>query len=540
MSDTKKISHNPWEEVYNLEGPASSYIGCSDDEEEAAEPFSLLIYGGGGDLSRKKLLPNLFHLHVHKWLPKEYSIVCAGSPQDSDTESFRLLVQESLKEHSTKDYSEDAWQSFAPHIHFIPLRFENNERFQALKDLVQETYPQKNPQVYKILHFLAVPPKAFETIVQQIKAFNMNTGNWTSRLIIEKPFGIDLSSAQQLNALLADVFKEDQIFRIDHYLGKETVQNIMFFRFSNSMFEPLWNNRYIDNVQITVAEDIGIEKRGKFYDPSGVIRDIIQNHALQLLTLVAMEPPVSFEANNIRDEKAKVCKSLSFLSPEEIKRDTLVGQYSSGKVASGKEAGQLLKAYREEDFVDPESSTPTFFAGKFTLNNWRWAGVPFYIRAGKRLGKRLTDIVIEFKKAPQQLFGQCQNREPGTLTLSLQPEESITMRYEVKYPNTLKRVWPVAMTFSYDKEFKVESLPAYARLILDALKGDLSLFVRQDSIEAMWNFIDPVIQTWNTEGNEGIKFYKPGNSGPQEARELLERDGRHWHTNLNADTGTIK
>jgi glucose-6-phosphate 1-dehydrogenase len=375
---------------------------------------------------------------------------------------------------------------------------------------------------HRLYHYLAVPPGTFATVIDQIGRWGMNKGNYDASLIIEKPFGVDYESARQLNSLIHQVFTEDQIYRIDHYLGKETVQNILFFRFSNSMFEPLWNNRYIDNVQITIAEDIGIEGRGKFYETSGVIRDIIQNHGLQLLALIAMEPPLSFEADPVRDEKVKVLRSLIPLHNQSAREATVLGQYGPG---------MHTKDYRSEDFVQPTSLVPTYFAGCFYVDNWRWAGVPFYIRAGKRLGARTTDIVIQFKNVPTRLFGQCQDQHPGTLRLSVQPQESIELRYQVKYPNTVKRVAPVTMTFNYAEAFQEKILPPYARLILDALKSDLSLFVRQDGIEAMWRFIDPIIKAWQGHEPE-LPNYAPGSAGPAAAQDLLARLGKEWHTRL--------
>jgi len=523
----KNQPHNPDLLAQANKEPAASYVGCADEEDELAPDFTILIFGGGGDLSRKKLLPTLYHLFIHAYLPKRFSIVCAGSPKDTNTAAFREIVRQSLKEHAPKEYEETSFNDFASHIHFMFLRFETTEAFAELKTMVETNAPRNPDGSIRILYFLSVPPLAFQTIIGQIGNFGMSSGLYNSRVIIEKPFGTNLESSMELNAALKNVFTEEQIYRIDHYLGKETVQNIMFFRFSNSMFEPLWNNKHIDNIQITIAEDIGIDSRGKFYETSGVIRDIIQNHALQLLSLVAMEPPVSFEADSIRDEKAKVCKSIAMMSPEEILQNTVIGQYGPGQVNE-----KSAIAYREESFVATDSITPTFFAGKFAINNWRWSGVPFYVRAGKRLGKRMTDIVIQFKRAPYQLFGQCQNREPGTLTLSIQPEEAITMRYEVKYPNTVKRVWPVAMTFSYDQAFHVQSMPAYARLIYDSLKDDLSLFVRQDGIEAMWRIADPLIAAWTKPAKLTFPNYSAGSSGPAAADELLAKDGKRWLADL--------
>jgi len=510
-------------------------IGCEDEAYETPD-FTILIFGGGGDLSRKKLLPTLFHLFNQSYCSPNFSIVVAGSPRDTDTDGFRHIAEKSLREHAADEFDSEKVQSFLKHIHFQFLRFEDNDGFAKLKTLVEKVAPRNPDGAIHIVYYLSVPPVAFQTITSQLDTFGMNKGSWDAKIIIEKPFGNDLATSRELNASIQQVFEESRIYRIDHYLGKETVQNILFFRFANSIFEPLWNKNYIDHVQITASEDVGIEGRGKFYEKTGVIRDIIQNHMLQMLTLVGMEPPVSFEADRIRDEREKVRRAIVPFNRKTVISDTVVGQYAAGKIK-----GKDVPGYREEEFVDKNSASPTFFAGKFYINNWRWSGVPFYVRAGKRLGKRITDIHIQFKEPPYQLFGiRCQNQEPGVLSFTIQPEESITLSYCVKYPNTTKRVWPVRMQFGYQEAFNFKSLPAYARLILDCLKGDQTLFVRQDGIESEWAIIDPITKVRESMGNEGLTTYKAGSGGPSAADQLIERDGRHWITDLDEQAGKTR
>jgi len=351
-------------------------------------------------------------------------------------------------------------------------------------------------------------------------------GIFSVRVIVEKPFGQDRKSASELNNLIAKVFDENRIYRIDHYLGKETVQNILFFRFANSIFEPLWNRRYIDHVQITVAESIGIENRSKFYEKAGVVRDIVQNHMMQLLSLVAMEPPISFEADHIRDEKVKVYRTIRIMDKDHVDRFTVRGQYGAGEINEDK-----VLAYRDEKGIAPNSNTSTFFAGKLYIDNWRWAGVPFYLRTGKRLKRRITEISIHFKQPPLKLFSTvCDIKEPNILVLGVQPQEKIILKFGVKHPGIGNQLYPVNMNFNYESDFPGDvhfPLP-YERLLLDCMKGDQTLFARQDEIEAMWAVVDPIIKRWEEIPAAEFPNYRAGSWGPERADELIRSEGRQW------------
>jgi glucose-6-phosphate 1-dehydrogenase len=501
------------------------------DQQFMMQDFTIVIFGGAGDLSRKKLLPTLYHLFEQNQLPNNFTVIGCGSPVGMTDNEYRILANNSVLENNDDSYDEEKSQNFVRHLHFVSGRLEEASVFERIRDLLLTKSPKDSDGNIRVVFYLAVPPGSFEPVILKIREFGLNTGIYIPKIIIEKPFGHDLQSADALNDVVTSVFHEHQVYRIDHYLGKETVQNIIFFRFSNSIFEPLWNRRYIDNVQITVAEDIGIESRGKFYEKAGVVRDIVQNHVMQIIALIAMEPPIGFDPELIRDEKVKVFKSITVMSPDMVLKNTVRGQYGAG-VINGKE----VKGYRSENFVAGDSKTATYFAGKFEINNWRWAGVPFYVRAGKRLAKRVTEIVIEFKQPPLQLFGGRQQLDSSLLVLTIHPEESIALRFGVKYPNTTKKIKQISMNFSYSKEFQVKPYPPYSRLILDSLKGDLTLFVRQDGEEAMWKVIDPIISTWeNPECPSCPKFpnYASGTSGPDNADLLIQADNRHWMTDLS-------
>jgi glucose-6-phosphate 1-dehydrogenase len=494
-------------------------------EKFKVEPFALVIFGGTGDLSRKKLLPALFHLYREKELSMGFSVLGLARSAMTD-EQYRHLVREGIQGSGENSLDAQAWEEFSRHLFFLSGNFEGDEDYKKLSaKMDQVAIPAANGR-RDVIFYMALPPNATPLVVEQLRAHGLSKGRWHAKIIVEKPFGHDFLSARQLNGILQRSFDESQIYRIDHYLGKETVQNIIFLRFSNSIFEHLWNQLYIDNIQITVAEDLGIENRASFYEQSGVIRDIVQNHMLQLIALVAMEPPIGFAADFIRDEKVKVFRSIQPMDDEAIDRFTVQGQYGPGNID-----GKDVPGYREEKGVAPGSNVPTFFAAKFYIANWRWAGVPFYIRTGKRMAKRITEIVIHFHQPPLKLFGRtCDVIEPNVLVLTVQPDEKISLRFGVKYPHAPNQIYTVHMDFSYRETFGGSVYPAYERLLMDCMKGDSTLFVREDQIEAMWEVVDPIISRWEDRPAKNLPNYPAGTWGPREARQLLEQEGRHWAT----------
>ncbi len=416
-------------------------------------------------------------------------------------------------------------ESFASDLRYLQADFTDPKAFKKLAELL-DWADENHGASGNRLFYLAVPPSGFGQIVRNLESAGLSgdENGWT-RIIVEKPFGSDLDSARALNRELLQVFSEDQIFRIDHYVGKETVQNILTFRFTNSILEPIWNEKYIDNVQITIAETMGVEQRGAYYDKAGALRDVMQNHGLQLLSLIAMEPPSSLSADDIRDEKLKVFRSVRRYSPEDVDRFVVRGQYGSGYVLGGHAPG-----YREEPNVDPQSNTETFVAMRIDVDNWRWAGVPFYVRTGKRLARGVTEIAIQFKEAPNVLFRRTlgDEVEPNLLVIRVQPDEGIVLRVESKAPGLDFRVRPVRMDFRYGSTFGSPAPEAYERLLLDAVLGDPSLFARDDNVEECWDIVMPVIDRWAEKPPEGFPNYVPGTFGPDASLELLERSGRRW------------
>jgi glucose-6-phosphate 1-dehydrogenase len=494
-------------------------------EELPLQPFAMVIFGGTGDLSRRKLLPTLFHIFQQGELVGEFSIIGIGRSPLGD-EEYRRLVHDALIRFGERPVEEKAWGEFSRRLFYLAGELENGATYKDLSCRIGDQTPAGEDGRKRVVYYLAVPPQTTPAIVENLKKEGLCRGTVDAKIIVEKPFGQDLRSARRLNGILKEAFAEDQIYRMDHYLGKETVQNIIFFRFSNPIFEQLWNRRYIDNIQITVAEDLGIENRAFFYEKSGVVRDIVQNHILQVVGLIAMEPPIGFSADFIRDEKVKVFRALQPMEGKEIDLYAVRGQYARGKID-----GAAVAAYREERGVDPASYTPTFFAGKFHIANWRWAGVPFYVRTGKRMSRRVTEVVIQFYQAPLKLFGRsCDVLDPNCLTLTVQPEEKISLRFGVKYPYSQNQIFPIDMNFCYQDVFKLPSPSPYQRLLIDCLRGDLTLFVRQDQIEAMWEAVDPILERWENSPPVDFPNYAAGTWGPVEAHRLLEREGRRWIT----------
>jgi glucose-6-phosphate 1-dehydrogenase len=489
-----------------------------------ADPAVMVIFGATGDLSGRKLLPALYNLAKQRSLPAGFAVVGAAMDQLSD-DDFRKHAAQKIQEFSrTQPIDARVLASFLASLSYVKVDFGRLDDFKALGKKLQELDAANHVPGNRIF-YCATPPSTYQTITLQLRAAALHKGDGFHRIVVEKPFGTDLQSARELTQTLQKVFSEDSVYRIDHYLGKETVQNILAFRFANSIFEPVWNANLIDHVQVTVAEEIGIENRGAYYDKAGAVRDIIQNHGLQLLTLTAMEPPLAFEAAAVRDEKVKVLRSIRPLIGEDIQQATVRGQYTRGWIL-----GEQVAAYRDEKNVAQDSQTETFAALRLFVDNWRWAGIPFYIRAGKRLPKRVTEIRIQFKRPPHLTFGREAMKEvdPNAITLRIQPEEGISLKFGAKVPSAGLRIRSVTMDFQYVTSFLVEAPEAYERLLLDCMIGDPTLFTRADEVEAAWKLIDPIEDVWRR-GTPPLQTYPAGTWGPDAATDLLKADGREWH-----------
>lgn len=503
--------------------PEDVQQATSQINERIPEPGVVVIFGASGDLTKRKLLPALFHLEQAGLLPEQFSIV--GVARRDLGSAFAEDMKQGILEFGGVKDGAPKLDEFIDKVGYHAMNFDDDGGYTKLKELL-ETYDRERGTKGNRLFYLAVAPEYFADIINRLGEHGMaqpQKGN--VRVIIEKPFGHDLESARELNDDVNKVFREDQIFRIDHYLGKETVQNVLVFRFANGIFEPLWNRNYVDHVQITAAESIGIEGRGPFYEKAGALRDVLQNHMMELLSFVCMEPPVSFDADAVRHEKVKVWQAIK---PIDISH-TIRGQYGPGTVG-----GQQVKGYREEDRVNPNSQTETFAAIKLEIENWRWAGVPFYLRAGKRLAKRATEITVQFKQPPTLLFdrassGPCQEIQPNIITMRIQPDEGISLRFGAKVPGPDNTVCPVTMDFNYASAFGTSSANGYERLLLDAMLGDATLFAHRDGVETTWALFTPVLEAWAAKVPQGFPNYASGSWGPDCGNELIERDGRHWH-----------
>ncbi|WP_407564197.1 glucose-6-phosphate dehydrogenase [Streptomyces sp. 184] len=486
-----------------------------------AGPSGLVIFGVTGDLSRKKLMPAVYDLANRGLLPPGFSLV-GFARRDWADEDFAQVVHDSVKEHARTPFREEVWQQLSEGFRFVQGDFDDDEAFERLRSTVDDLDKARGTGG-NFAFYLSVPPKFFPLVVQQLKAHRLAdpAGDSWRRAVIEKPFGHDLKSAEELNRIVHEVFEPDQVFRIDHYLGKETVQNILALRFANTMFEPLWNRSYVDHVQITMAEDIGIGGRAGYYDGIGAARDVIQNHLLQLLALTAMEEPTAFDAQALVAEKIKVLESVHL--PADLGRHTVRGQYTAGW-----QGGEKVRGYLEEEGIDPHSGTDTYAAVKLEIDNRRWAGVPFYLRAGKRLGRRVTEIAVVFQRAPHLPFDTTDTMELGqnALVIRVQPDEGITVRFGSKVPGTSMEVRDVTMDFAYGESFTESSPEAYERLLLDVLLGDANLFPRHQEVELSWRILDPIEEHWARHGRP--ESYTAGTWGPKAADEMLARDGRSW------------
>jgi glucose-6-phosphate 1-dehydrogenase len=504
------------------------------ESERTPAPCVFVIFGATGDLTRRKLIPALYNLAVSRLLPPGMSIV-GFALSEMGEDQFRANMRDAVAEFSRrKPIDEAVWADFASRLHYVSGKFEADADFVRLREKLAQLDRTNGTRENRI-YYLAIPPSAVRSVNDNLAAAGMvaaEGAHHETRIIIEKPFGRDLASAEALNADLHRVFSERQIFRIDHYLGKETVQNLVAMRFGNAIFEPLWNRNHIDHVQITAAEDIGVEGRGKFYEEAGASRDIVQNHLLQLLMVAAMEPPVAFTADEVRDEKVKVLRALKPIRGADVDRLTVRGQFGPGNFG-----GKPVAGYRQEPNVNPTSSVETFVAMCLEIDNWRFAGVPIYIRAGKRLPKRATEISIHFKNVPHALLAhdrlgsqsaEASAVEPDVLAIRIQPDEGIGLRFVAKVPGPSMTLRPVTMDFRYGSTFGGSGPEAYERLILDALLGDPTLFARADEVTAAWRFMTPILEAWEKAAAPGFPNYAAGTWGPRAAFDLIERDGRAW------------
>ncbi|HVC35190.1 MAG TPA: glucose-6-phosphate dehydrogenase [Chloroflexota bacterium] len=510
--DTEALGPNPLREGLRLE--------------RTPEPCVMVIFGASGDLTRRKLIPALYNLSRERLIPPGFSVV-GFARRDIGTERFRAAMLDGVNQFSRSRPAQPAiWETFAQGLNYLQSDFGNPEGYRDLAALLDQIDRDRGTIARRVF-YLATPPSSYSQIIQQLGASGLarpNAPDAWSRIIIEKPIGHDLATAIELNRQVAGVFNEDQVYRIDHYLGKETVQNILVFRFANGIFEPIWNRRYVDHVQITVSESIGMEGRAHYYDETGALRDMVQNHLMQLLSLVAMEPPVAFDADAVRGEKVKVLHAVHPLHRADVSKFVVRGQYGPGSIGA-----EAVPGYREEPGSDPGSSRETFVAMKLVVDNWRWADTPFYLRTGKRLPRRVSEIAIQFKRAPHLLFRQAAEAlEPNVLVLRIQPNEGIALRAGAKIPGPTVQIRSINMDFLYGLSFGLEQPEAYERLLLDCMLGDSTLFTRSDEVEAAWRLLMPMLEAWEESSATDFPNYAAGTWGPDAAHALIEEDGRRW------------
>jgi glucose-6-phosphate 1-dehydrogenase len=494
--------------------------------ERRVPPCAIVIFGANGDLTKRKLMPALYRLAYERRIPQSFGVIGNSRTHMSD-EEFRSKMKESVQQFiENSPFDEAVWQSFEQSLYYVSGDLKDSKCYQAIKTKLGEI--ERDHQTNgNVLYYLSTQPSYYASAVQQLGAAGLQKGNGWRRLVVEKPFGHDLNSAKELSNQIHEVFPEEDVYRIDHYLGKETVQNVLAFRFGNGIFEPLWNRRYVNHVQITAAESIGVEGRGAYYQEAGALRDMIQNHLLQVMATVTMEPPTVFDANNVRDERAKLLRAVRVMKKDEVPLYAVPGQYGPAKIG-----GSEVPGFRQEEGVDPQAQTDTYAAATFFIDNWRWAGVPFYIRSGKRMPKRVTDIAIQFDAPPLSMFEQ-QTRlgprspRPNLLILRIQPEEGISLRFLSKSPGSGMRVRPVSMDFNYGSSFGERTPTAYETLLVDAMIGDATLYTRQDMVEASWRVVEPILEVWQ---NTKFDFpnYDAGTWGPKASDEMLARQGHVW------------
>ncbi|MGA8595859.1 MAG: glucose-6-phosphate dehydrogenase [Bryobacteraceae bacterium] len=494
--------------------------------ERRVPPCAIVIFGANGDLTKRKLVPALYRLAYERRIPQSFAVIGNSRtymPDDEFREKMKDSVQKFIED---SPFDESVWRSFEQSLYYVAGDLKDPKCYQAIcvkLSEIETTHQTKG----NVLYYLSTQPSYYATVASCLGAAGLNKGKGWRRLVVEKPFGHDLTSARELSDQIHEVFAEKDVYRIDHYLGKETVQNILAFRFGNGIFEPLWNRRYVNNVQITAAESIGVEGRGAYYQEAGALRDMIQNHLLQVMATVTMEPPSFFDADNVRDERAKLLRAIRVMKRDEVPLYSVSGQYGPAKVG-----GQDLPGFRQEEGVDPRAQTDTYAAATFFVDNWRWAGVPFYIRSGKRLPKRVTDIAIQFNAPPLAMFQQetrlgPRSPRPNLMVLRIQPEEGISLRFLSKSPGSGMRVRPVSMDFNYGSSFGERTPTAYETLLVDAMAGDATLYTRQDMVEASWQVVEPVLEVW-----QSTKFdfpnYEAGTWGPKASDDMLARQGHAW------------